>query len=158
MHPCRGSRCPHVYWQCPRGFYWNTLKSQTAWAHAHSLTQHTLPQSKCPKHNVTKLVAATVLALRSACVRPCACVFCLADRQSQCSDTDYRVPVTSYYSACAFGCARIVATCLSVTAGTCLTSWYWQVLSGGDSGDGAVMTNAANEAEGHVAPRFPELL
>lgn len=55
--------------------------------HARSLTQHTLLQSKCPKHNVTKLIAATVLALRSACVRARACFVWQTGRPSALTQT-----------------------------------------------------------------------
>lgn len=100
---------------------------QLAHAHrrtrAHPANAHSSKTSVRTERNVTELIAANSTGLEEcwrACVR--ARVFCLADRQSQCSDTDYRVPVTSYYSACAFGYAPVVATCLSVSAGTCLTS------------------------------------
>lgn len=93
--------------------YSSTLKRQAASTHTQVCrdTTHTYIDSKCPKDNVTHLIAAAVFALSCVCV----CV-CLTDRRSLCSDTYCRIPVRSHYGVCVcwFVCVSLFCVYMSV--------------------------------------------
>lgn len=140
----QGLSLPTCLLTIPCWVYCSTMKSQTASIHTHMCvhTTHTYIDRKCPKDNVTHLIAATVFALSCACVwrtgSPCAQTHTIGSLSHH---------IIVYVCAVVCVCACFVSVCLSLTAGTCLTSWYWQLLSVRDSRDGGEWDS---EREGQV--------
>lgn len=137
----QGLSLPTCLLKIPCWVYRSTMKRQTASIHTQVCvhTTNTYADSKCPKDNVTNLIAAAVLALSCVCVwqtgSPCAQTHTIGS-------PSHRIIVSVCVCVCVgfWVCACFVSICLSVTAGTCLTSWYWLLLSVRGCRDGGRVT------------------